>query len=158
MPDVISNRGTLTKKLFNNRAIKSSGSTFKFIGITTENGTNLLEATWVQVEKEEKEAANRVSTVKMKGDLINQGAISSYNKFLQSGRRLDKYEHPDIDRQDFTVIIKFLLPIVAPNKDIYLSYSYKLKAKQLLERLKKEEGIFWEEMIQQAIRKEGVHM
>ena len=51
MPDFISNRGTMTKKLFNNRAIKSSGRTFKFIGTTMENGTNLLEATWVKVEE-----------------------------------------------------------------------------------------------------------
>ena len=91
-------------------------------------------------------------------DLIKQDAISVYKNFLQSGRPLKKSEHPYLDKQEFKALIKFLLPIVAPNKDISLSYSYKLKAKQLLERLKKEEGIFWEEAIQQAIRKEGVHM
>ena len=69
-----------------------------------------------------------------------------------------KSEHPDIDKQWFTALVKFLVPIVAQNKDISLSYSSKLKAKKCLERLKTEEGILLEEVMHQAIRKEGVHM
>ena len=94
----------------------------------------------------------------MKRDLIKQDAIAVYNKLLHSGRPLDKFEHTDLDKQEFTALIKFVLPIFSPNEDIYLSYSYKLKSKQRLERLTTEEGIFWKEMVQQAIRKEGVHM
>ena len=117
------------------------------------NEPDLLEATRIQVEEEAKEAAKKVSAVKMKADLIKQDAIAVYNKFLQLGRPLDKSEHPDLDKQEFTALVKFLLPIVAPNEAISLSYSSKLKAKQRLERLKTEEGILWEEVMQQAIRK-----
>ena len=76
-----------------------------------------------------------------------------YNKFLQSGIPLDKSEYPDLDKKYFTYIIKFFLPIVAPNKAISLSYSSKLRAKQRLWRLKTEEGMLWEEVKQQAIMK-----
>ena len=86
-----------------------------------ENGPDLLEATRVQVEEETKEAIKRVSAVNIKGDLIKQDAISVYNKFLKSGRPLDKSKHTDLENQEFTGIIKFILTIVAPNEAIYLS-------------------------------------
>ena len=44
-----------------------------------------------------------------------------YNKFLKSGRPLDKSEHTDLEKQEFTGIIKFILTIVAPNEAISLS-------------------------------------
>ena len=59
-----------------------------------------------------------------------------YNKFLKSERPLDKSEHTDLEKQEFTGIIKFILTIVAPNEAISLSNSSKLRAKQHLQRLK----------------------
>ena len=96
--------------------------------------------------------------MKIKGGLIKQDAIAEYNKFMQSGRLLDKSEHPYLDKQDFTALVKFLLPIFAPNEVITLSCSSKITSKRRLERLNTEEGILWEEVTQQAISKEGVHM
>ena len=94
----------------------------------------------------------------MKGGLIKQDTIAAYNKFLQSGRPLDKSEYPDLDKQEFTAIIIFILPIPPPNEAISLSYSSELREKQRLQRLKTEEGILWEEVMQQATKKEGAHM
>ena len=102
------------------------------------NGPDLLKTTQVQVEEEAKEPANRVSEVNMKGYLIKQDAIDACINFLQSRRPLNKSEHPDLDKQEFTSLVKFLSPIVSPNEAIYLSYSSKLKAKQHLEWLKTE--------------------
>ena len=68
-------------------------------------------------------------TVKMKGCLITQDGIATYNKFMQSGRPLNKSEHPDLDKKYFTNLTNFLLPVVVPNEAIYLSYLSKLKAK-----------------------------
>ena len=96
--------------------------------------------------------------MKMKADLIKQDTISVYNKSLHSGRPLDKSEHPDLDKQEFTSLIKFILYTPPQNEAISLSYSSKLRLKKHLERLNIEEGISWEEVMQQAIRKEGVHM
>ena len=69
----------------------------------------------------------------MKVGITKQEIIAVYNKFLQSGRPLNKSEHPDLDKQDFTALIKFFLPIVSPNEAIYLSCSYKLNSKQRLD-------------------------
>ena len=44
-PGVVDNRETLIKRLVKNKATTSSGSTFKFIGTTMENGPDLLEST-----------------------------------------------------------------------------------------------------------------
>ena len=118
---VIYNRETLDKKLVNNKATTSDGRAFKFIGTTMVNGPYLLEAKRVQVEEEAKEARNRVSVVKMKGGFIKQDNIATYNKFLKSGRLLDKPEHTDLDKKEFTAIIKFILHIVSPNKATSLS-------------------------------------
>ena len=51
-----------------------------------ENGTDLLESTWFQVEEEAKEDKDMVYAMKTNGDLIKQNAISANNKFMQSGR------------------------------------------------------------------------
>ena len=94
-----------------------------------KNGPDLLEAIRFQVDEESKEAVKRVSAVKMKGGLIKKDAIAAYNKFLQPGRPHGKYEHSDLDKQEFTAIIKFLLTIFSPNEYISLYYSSKPKAK-----------------------------
>lgn len=57
----------------------------------------------------------------MNADLINQDNINVYSKFMHSDIPLDKYEHPDLDKQEFTALIKFLLTIVDSNEAIYLS-------------------------------------
>ena len=101
-----------------------------------KNVPDLLEAIRVQVDEDANEAAKRVSVANMKGGLINQDDIATYNNFLQSGIPLNKSVHPDLDNQSFTYIIKFIFPIVVPNKAIYLSYSSKLRAKQRLQRFK----------------------
>ena len=79
------------------------------------NEINLLEATRFQVEGESKEVVNKVSSVKMKVDLIKQEAIAVYNFFLKSWRPLNKSEYPEIDKQEVTSLIKFLLPVVTTN-------------------------------------------
>ena len=127
--DVISNRETLTRNLVKNKASTSDGCEFKLIVMTMKNGPDLLDTTRFKVEDEEKEAAKKVSAVNMKGDLINKDAIAAYNKFLQPGRPHGKYEHSDLDKQEFTAIIKFLLNIFSPNEYISLYYSSKPKAK-----------------------------
>ena len=76
----------------------------------------------------------------MKADLIKKYAITLYNKFLQSGRPLYKSEYPDIDKQYFTYLIKFLLPIFAPIEDIYLSYSSKINQNNALTGLRQKRG------------------
>ena len=68
----------------------------------------------------------------MKGGIIEKDVVAVYKKFLQSGRPINKSEHPNLDKQKFTALVKFILPIVSPNEAIYLSYSYKLKSKQRL--------------------------
>ena len=122
------------------------------------NVPDVLEVVLVQVKEEAKESTNNSSTVKMKAELINQDTIVLYNKFIQSGRPLRKSEHPDLDKQVFTSLIKFLLSIVVPKEAIYIFLLLKKKANQCLERLKKEEVTLWEEAMQQTIRKESTHM
>ena len=67
--------------------------------------------------------------VKMKGGLIKKDNIAAYNKFLKSGIPIDKSEHPDLYKQEFTALIHFLLPVVSPNETISLYYSSKLNSK-----------------------------
>ena len=75
-PDIIANREALIKKLIKNKATKSSGCAFKLIETTMANGPDLVETTWIKVEDEAKEEAEKVSAVKMKLDLIKYDAIS----------------------------------------------------------------------------------
>ena len=70
-PGVIVNRETLIKNSVKKKHSTSDGRAFKFIRTTTENGTDLLEATQVQVEEEARETTKRLSVVKMKEDLIS---------------------------------------------------------------------------------------
>ena len=122
LPDVVANRETLIKKLVKNKATTYYGRAFKFIGTTMENVPDLLETTRVQFEEEAKEATKRLYVADMKGGLINQDTIASYNKSQQSGIPLKKSEHPYLGKQEFTALIKFILPIVNPNEAIYSSY------------------------------------
>ena len=147
LPDVIANRKEIIKKLAKNNATASDVFAFKSIGKTMESLPGLLEATRVQVEKEVKESAKKISPVKIKADIIKKESIAVYNNFLQSGIPLDKSELIVLDKKYFTALIKFLLLIVSLNEAIYFSCSYKQKSKKCLKQLKTEEGIFWEEVI-----------
>ena len=60
--------------------------------------------------------------MEMKVGITKQEIIAVYNKFLQSGRPLNKSEHPDLDKQEFTTFIKFLFPIFSLNEAIPLYY------------------------------------
>ena len=66
----------MIKNIIKNKATKSSGCTFKLIETTMANGPDLVETTWIKVEDEAKEEAEKVSAVKMKLDLIKYDAIS----------------------------------------------------------------------------------
>lgn len=154
-PEVLANREDLIKKLVETKATTSAGRAFKYIGTTMVNGPDLLEAARIENEREAEIALQKKIEMEAKTDRIKKEAIAVYQKFVERGRPLDTEGHPDLEKADFTAIIKFLFPIVVPKEAASLSYSSKPKAKKRLERLKVENGIMWEDEMERIMEEEG---
>ena len=154
--DVIANRDDLIEKLVKKETTTSAGRTFKYTGTTMVNGPDLLAATRLENEHEAAATSKKKEELRAKADQVKKDAIAVYNRYVERGKPLDKYGHPDLEKVEFTAIIKCLFPILLPKEAASVSYASKTKAKVRLHRLKVENKIFWEDEMQKIIRNKKV--
>ena len=111
--EIMSNIYEQVKKLVEDNTVLSAGMIFKMIWTTILNRESLLTSMRIIVGKEKQHSDKQVSEENSEARELHNHAIAVYNKFVESGRALDKDKYSDLSKEEITFLLKFILSLVA---------------------------------------------